>query len=117
MRSAFKSARSGDDQSTRSWTVGVFAQPRPKSDIALNGGFAICIDGLSFWLMRIAREIGCGTSMQALRERRARQERADARSAALVVQGMRLDPHPHARPRQAAGPEGGSCAALHQRLV
>jgi hypothetical protein len=32
------------------------------------GGFEICIDGLSIWLMRIAREIGRGTSVQALRE-------------------------------------------------
>ena len=31
-------------------------------------GFEICIDGLSIWLMRIAREIGRGTSVQALRE-------------------------------------------------
>jgi len=31
-------------------------------------GFEICIDGLSFWLMRIAREIGCGTSVQAVWE-------------------------------------------------
>src|SRR3954471_9881376 len=27
-------------------------------------GFEVCIDGLSSGLMRIAREIGCGTSMQ-----------------------------------------------------
>jgi hypothetical protein len=32
------------------------------------GGFEICIDGLSFWLMRIVREIGCGTSVQAVWE-------------------------------------------------
>ena len=31
-------------------------------------GFEICIDGLSIWLMRIGREIGRGTSVQALRE-------------------------------------------------
>jgi hypothetical protein len=49
------------------------------------GGFEICIDGLSFWLMRIAREIGCGTSVQALRERRACQKWADAHQAALPV--------------------------------
>src|SRR4051812_24964556 len=48
-------------------------------------GFEICIDGLSFWLMRIAREIGCGTSVQALRERRACQKWADAHQAALPV--------------------------------
>ena len=48
-------------------------------------GFEIGIDGLSFWLMRIAREIGRGTSVQALRERRACQERADAHQAALPV--------------------------------
>src|SRR4051812_6173191 len=80
-------------------------------------GFEICIDGLSFWLMRIAREIGCGTSMQALRERRARQGRADAHQAALLVQGLRPELHRHTHPRQAAGPESGCCAALHQRLV
>src|SRR3954470_1270193 len=49
------------------------------------GGFEICIDGLSFWLMRIARGIGRGTSVQALRERRTCQERADAQQAALLV--------------------------------
>jgi hypothetical protein len=32
------------------------------------GGFEICIDGLSIWLMRIAREIGRGTSVQAVWE-------------------------------------------------
>src|SRR4051812_33416501 len=48
-------------------------------------GFEICIDALSFWLMRIAREIGCGTSVQALRERRACQKWADAHQAALPV--------------------------------
>jgi len=32
------------------------------------GGFEICIDGLSIWRMRIGREIGRGTSVQALRE-------------------------------------------------
>src|SRR3954469_4552320 len=53
------------------------------------GGFEMCIDGLSFWLMRIAREIGRGTSVQALRERRACQERADAQQAALPVQSLR----------------------------
>src|SRR3954447_13379355 len=31
-------------------------------------GFEICIDGLSIWLMRIAREIGRGTSVQAVWE-------------------------------------------------
>src|SRR4051794_40081197 len=69
------------------------------------------IDGLSIWLMRIAREIGCGTWVQALRERTAGQERADAHQAALLVQGMRPE-HRHAPTRQAAGPEGGSRAAL-----
>src|SRR5215213_11950210 len=77
-------------------------------------GFEICIDGLSFWLMRIAREIGCGTAMQALRERRARQERADAHQAALLVQSLRPELHRHTHPRQAAGPEGGGRAALCQ---
>ena len=57
------------------------------------GGFEICIDGLSFWLMRIAREIGRGTSVQALRERRACQEWADARQAALPVQSLRPELH------------------------
>src|SRR3982751_5352540 len=57
------------------------------------GGFEIGIDGLSFWLMRIAREIGRGTSVQALRERRACQEWADARQAALPVQSLRPELH------------------------
>src|SRR5215204_699345 len=59
-------------------------------------GFEICIDGLSIWLMRIAREIGCGTSVQALRERTACQERADAHQAALPVQSLRPELHRHA---------------------
>src|SRR4051794_5436710 len=79
------------------------------------GGFEICIDGLSIWLMRIAREIGRGTSMQALRERRACQERADAHQAALPVQSLRPELHRHAPTRQTAGPEGGGRAALCQR--
>src|SRR3954467_14333248 len=78
-------------------------------------GFEICIDGLSIWLMRIAREIGRGTSMQALRERRACQERADAHQAALLVQGMRPELHRHAPTRQTAGPEDSGRAALCQR--
>src|SRR4051812_19447349 len=82
-----------------------------------SGGFEICIDGLSIWLMRIAREIGRGTSMQALRERRACQERADAHQAALPVQSLRSELHRHAPTRQAAGPEGGGRAAVCQRLV
>jgi threonine/homoserine/homoserine lactone efflux protein len=49
------------------------------------GGFEICIDDLSIWLMRITREIGRGTSVQALRERKACQEWADAGQAALPV--------------------------------
>src|SRR3954447_3703220 len=67
--------------------------------------------------MRIAREIGCGTSMQAMRERRARQERADAQQAALSVQSLRPELHRHAPTRQAAGPEGGGRAAVCQRPV
>src|SRR3954467_9319732 len=67
--------------------------------------------------MRIAREIGCGTSVQALRERRACQERADAHQAALPVQSLRPELHRHASPGQAAGPEGGGRAALCQRLI
>jgi transposase len=34
----------------------------------MRGGFEICIDGLSIWLMRIARESGRGTSVQAVWE-------------------------------------------------
>src|SRR3954453_9807689 len=67
--------------------------------------------------MRIAREIGRGTSVQALRERRACQERTDARPPALFVQKLRLKLHRHARPGQAAGPEGGCRAALCQRTI
>jgi hypothetical protein len=43
-------------------------EPTSTLDALANGGFEICIDGLSFWLMRIAREIGRGTSVQALWE-------------------------------------------------
>src|SRR5215212_1745760 len=67
--------------------------------------------------MRIAREIGRGTSVQALRERRACQERADAQQAALPVQSLRPELHGHTHPRQAARPEGGGRTALCQRPV
>src|SRR5215208_7166938 len=67
--------------------------------------------------MRIGREIGRGTSVQALRKRRACQERADARQAALPVQSLRPELHRHAPTRQTAGPEGGGRAALRQRPV
>src|SRR3954451_11378372 len=67
--------------------------------------------------MRIAREIGRGTSMQALRERRACQERVDAHQAALPVQSLRPELHRHASTRQIAGPEGGCRAALRQRSL
>src|SRR5829696_2778384 len=67
--------------------------------------------------MRIVRELGHGTSVQALWGRGARQERADAQQAALLVQGLRPELHRHAPTRQAAGPEGGSCAALCERTV
>src|SRR5215211_3984416 len=67
--------------------------------------------------MRSAREIGRGTSVQALRERRACQERADALQAALPVQRLRPELHRHAPTRQTAGPEGGSRAALRQRSL
>src|SRR4051794_16585553 len=81
------------------------------------GGFEIGIDGLSSWLMRSAREIGRGTSVQALRERRACEERVDAQQAALPVQRLRPELHRHAPTRQTAGPEGGGRAALRQRSV
>src|SRR5215203_6040726 len=64
--------------------------------------------------MRSAREIGRGTSVQALRERRACQERPDAQQAALLVQRLRSEFHRHAPTRQTAGPEGGRRAALRQ---
>src|SRR5215204_254757 len=67
--------------------------------------------------MRIGREIGRGTSVQALRERTACQERADAQQAALLVQSLRPELHRHAPTRQTAGPEGGSRAAVCQRLI
>ena len=44
------------------------------------------------------QESGHGASMQALRERGAREERADAGTAALLVQGVWPDLHQHARP-------------------
>src|SRR3954451_832497 len=67
--------------------------------------------------MRIVREIGHGTSVQALRKRAACQERADARQAALLVQRLRPELHRHASPGQAAGPEGCRRAALRQWSV
>src|SRR4051794_29508565 len=84
------------------WYVGELVRSRVKrasrsrraTHVGLSGrGFEICIDGLSFWLMRIAREIGRGTSVQALWERRACQERADAQQAALPVQSLRPELH------------------------
>src|SRR5215203_2787402 len=67
--------------------------------------------------MRIVREAGYGAVLEAVRQPRARQEWADARSAALLVQRLRLELPQHSCTRQAAGPEGGSCAALCQRPV
>src|SRR4051794_1709470 len=67
--------------------------------------------------MGSAREIGRGTSMQALRGRTACQERADAHQAALPVQSLRPELHRHAAPGQAAGSEGSGRAALCQRLI
>src|SRR3954454_12649932 len=67
--------------------------------------------------MRIVREIGHGTSVQALRKRTAGQERADARQAKIHVQRLRAELQRHARPGQAAGPEGGGRAAVCQRPV
>src|SRR5215207_5612726 len=67
--------------------------------------------------MRIVREIGHGTSVQALRERGAREERAHAWPAALLVQRLRPELHRHAPTGQAAGPESGGRAALCQRPV
>src|SRR4051812_41196185 len=57
----------------------LFSRLRP----SWSRGFQFCIDDLSSWLMRTVREIGHGAALQALREREAGQERADARSAAL----------------------------------
>src|SRR3954452_10393009 len=62
-------------------------------------------------------EVGHETTVQALRERGADQERADALQTALSVQCLRPELHRHARPRQAAGPEGRRCSAVYQRLV
>src|SRR5215217_7017571 len=64
--------------------------------------------------MRIIKEVGHGAALQAVRERRAREERADAQQAALFVQGMRPELHRHAPTRQTAGPEGGCRAAVCQ---
>src|SRR5215211_7204677 len=61
---------------------------------------------------RIMEEVGHGFAVQAVRERGAGQERADARQAALSVQRLWLELHRHARTRQAAGVEGGRRAAL-----
>ena len=46
---------------------------------------------------RIMQESGHGALMQALRERGAREERADAGTAALLVQGVWPELHQHAR--------------------
>src|SRR5215210_6255335 len=70
-----------------------------------------------FMIERIMEEVCHGAVLQALRERRARQERTDARPAALLVQGVWPEFHQYAPTRQAAGPEGGCRAALCQRPV
>src|SRR4051794_20056902 len=64
---------------------------------------------------RIMEEVCHGAWVQALRKRRAREERADAWSAALLVQGVWSELHRHASTGQAAGPEGGGRAALCER--
>src|ERR1700709_1782959 len=62
-------------------------------------------------------EVDDGASVQALWERGARQEWADALQAALPVQGWCLAfPRP-ARSGQAAGDEGHRGSAVCQRLV
>src|SRR5918912_1618410 len=66
---------------------------------------------------RIAKEVCYGASMQALRQRGVRQERADARQAALPVQSLRPELHGHTCPRQAAGHEGRCRPALCQQPV
>src|SRR5919205_13713 len=63
---------------------------------------------------RTMEEVGYGASVQALRQRGAGQEWADARQAALPVQSLRPELHGHARPWQAAGHESGCRAALRQ---
>src|SRR4051794_3264189 len=67
--------------------------------------------------MRALRGIGYETSVQALRERAAGQEWADARPAALLVQSLRPESHRQASTAQAAGPEGGCRAALRRWSV
>src|SRR3954454_20612410 len=65
----------------------------------------------------IIMEVGHGAVLQALRERGAREERADAQQAALLVQRLWPELHRHTRPRQAPGPEGCCGAALCERPV
>src|SRR3954447_2887505 len=60
----------------------------------------------------IIMEVGHGAVLQALRERGAREERADAQQAALLVQRLWPELHQHAPTRQAAGPESGCGAAV-----
>ena len=55
----------------------------------------------------IARAIGHGASVQALRERRACQERVDAQQAALLVQRLRPELHQRAPTGQAASLDRG----------
>src|SRR5215210_2089722 len=62
-------------------------------------------------------EIGHGAALQAVWERRARQERADAQQAALPVQRLRPELHRYAPTGQTTGSEGGCRAALCQRPV
>src|SRR5215211_5573345 len=66
-------------------------------------------------------EIGHGASVQAsvqaLWERGAREEWADARSATLFVQSLRPELHGHAPTGQGAGPESGCCSAVCERPV
>ena len=58
-----------------------------------------------------------GAAVQGVRERGARQERPDARQAALPLQGVRAQLHRHAAARHAAGGQGRRGAALRERAV
>lgn len=71
----------------------------------------------TFMVPRIIEGEGHGAALQALRERGARQERLDARQAALPVQEPRPERHRHPAARQAFSDEGDSRAALCQRAV
>src|SRR3954447_19385100 len=65
----------------------------------------------------VADGVGDGVTVQAVRQRGARQERLHEGSAALPLQGVRAQLHRHPAARDAAAGQGHGGAALPERAV